>query len=217
MTTATSPVVYDEELGFWLRREAGHEGVISNQVGGYARRLGVGIGSRVLDIGGHIGAATVRFVKAGADLVVAVEPDPANYELLKLNCPLGHTSIHAAAVADDREKVTLWLNSGHNTSMHSLYSRRGRVGVEVPVVNMNQLITKHEISHVKMDCEGSEYDLLAVPLPETVRHLLVEFHDGDPAWTERIPPTVEFLQKQGFVPDRKPHSTAWHWVAGWHR
>lgn len=212
----SSQPAWDERVGYWLRPDTNDLFVIETETRGYVKRLHVGPGARVLDIGAHIGGATRRFVEAGADLVVAIEPDPDNFFLLKRNCPGGHIAIQAAVVADGSEKRTLWLNKGRGKNSHSLYHRRGRIGIEVPTASITDLVSEHRITHVKMDCEGSEYELLSPPLATSVRHLVVEFHSS-PAWTESLYKVIELLKAQDFTPDRQMGSPAWNWVVGWHR
>lgn len=196
--------------------------VIRGEDRSYARRLPVEPGERVLDIGGHIGGSAAAFMAAGAALVVAVEPEPDNYELLAQNIPEGALAILAAAVADDRETVTLWRNVRvRGTALHSLTEHRGREGVTVPAVNFSKLIEEHGITYVKMDCEGGEYDLLEPDLGDTVRKLIVEFHANHRSWPPRVPATLDHLFAQGFVPDRdpptRPTEKAWVWTVAWTR
>ncbi len=212
----------DERTGLLYRPDTVDLDILRGDARGYTKRLGIEPNSRVLDIGAHIGGATYQFVEAGAEIVVAIEADPDNARLLLLNVPTGHVAIHAGAVADERETVTLWRNvRPRGTTLHSLTEHRGRQAVEVPARSISSLVEEYGITHIKMDCEGGEYALLVPDLADSVRSIIVEFHATHRTWEPRVAKTLAHLYDQGFLPDRdpptRPTPKAWVWTVAWHR
>jgi FkbM family methyltransferase len=122
-------------------------------------------GDAWLDVGGQIGSFALRAAKNGATRVVTVEPEPDNLRLLKLNRKqngFGIVVVPAACVAGKGSEGTVVLRKTPSTYKHTLVSGGTSVGtVRVKAVTLKELFERFpEISAVKMDVEGSEYDLL---------------------------------------------------------
>lgn len=115
-----------------------------------------------LDIGANIGAFTVRaseYVLA----VIAVEPEPDCFQQLENNVRLNNCNnvvlLEAAVVGDDRPSVELALSNSYS-STHRVGTIRGRESIEVAAIDIETLIHQHEVNKIKMDCEGSELEIL---------------------------------------------------------
>lgn len=185
-------------------------------------------GKVVLDIGANIGCFTLWALDKGASDVIAIEPDPCNFEMLKLNVEnTGERHRKAprlvkAAVVEDgfiEKRVLLYRsNSGKNPGNYSLDVRGGRVPIEVGVVKFNAIVEGLRPACIKIDCEGAEYRWLSGDLPECVNEVAVELHFGKKKWREEVAPRLvdSFL---GWETVKEPTlgGSLWHTVAGWRR
>lgn len=138
--------------------------------GGYA--LPEGIRARnLIDLGANIGSTSVWLARSfGADHVVAVEPDPGNAELARINLRRnGVSALVVEAAVGAREGSVRFARSENST-----LGRVGSDGIEVPVVTPQSLLERfpggERIGLLKMDVEGAEGELF----------------DGDLSWLERV-------------------------------
>lgn len=119
----------------------------------------------IIDLGANIGSTSVWLARTfGARQIVAVEPDPNNAALARINLRqngIAGTVIEAA------------VGSGGGTvhfsiSENSTLGRIGSTGIEVPLVTPQSLIDRfpdgERIGLLKMDIEGAEADLFAADL-----------------------------------------------------
>ena len=124
---------------------------------------------------------------AGADRVVAVEPEPSNAQLWQANCAAatraGAATLVQAAVAHGAPAAggtarlvvapprsdgvaNTWRHAleglSHYASAEASDSEAGIVSVEtMPLFGPDGLLETHRPSFVKLDCEGAELELLA--------------------------------------------------------
>lgn len=133
------------------------------------RRLDIRPGDVVLDIGAHIGTFTRYALRCGARHVVAVEAHPESARLLELNtrgCPV---TVIARAVT---EAPLYWYR---NPSCVVTEAGRRRRELDVERVTTAELL-RYWPDVVKVDCEGSEWNLLQETTFPFARELAVEFH-----------------------------------------
>ncbi len=132
----------------------------------------------VVDLGANIGLSSVYFAKHyAATTIVAVEPDPANVRLLRRN--LGQNGIAASVV-----EAAIGPTDGMLRFSNHVDSNLGRAsseGDEVPMVSMETLCARHELTRIdvlKMDIEGGEQQLLDGPIQwlSHVKSVMAEFH-----------------------------------------
>jgi FkbM family methyltransferase len=166
----------------------------------------------LLDLGANIGAVTRLFLERGARHVVAVEPEPRNFELLLLNTAAydGRVTTLNLAVAEERGVRSLWLHPGPNRGAHSIAMRKSAASCLVPCHTLAELVEPHEPTLLKIDIEGAEYELLdsLATLPCCVRGIAIELHFDEPDWRLRLAPRlVAGLERQGFVPTQPPELT----------
>jgi len=145
----------------------------------YERYRKVQSGDVWLDAGANIGAFSVLASKV-ASRVVAVEPEPSNFDILEKNLKLNGctnvTTIQAALVPDDTESVTLYQNITGNTGSHSLFVKRGRPSLEVAAVNAAALVEAHGVDCVKADIEGAEREIVPTLPLDSLKALVMEYH-----------------------------------------
>lgn len=131
----------------------------------YDVRSPVPASPRIVDAGANIGVSAVWFLAQypGAKLL-AIEPEPENFRLLKAN--LGNrqgATLEQAALGASNGQVTLHLAS--HDAMHSVVASDDQSGrsVTVPAVRLDESMKRHgfdRIDLLKLDVEGSELDAL---------------------------------------------------------
>lgn len=139
-----------------------------------------GFRATCVDIGACGGRYTLILSKT-ARKVIAIEPHPENYRILKMNAALYHkTDYHTVrcvygAISNYTGKATLYIGShegGH--SLRKISSGR----LVVPVYRLQDIVGGDECEFVKVDVEGSEFEVLEGAISTSVRSWLVEFHDS---------------------------------------
>jgi FkbM family methyltransferase len=122
-------------------------------------------GMRVLDIGANIGVYTRFF----ADLVTpggevhAFEPDRRNFARLESNLRgAANVSLNNAAAGAETGTLKLYLSAEMNVDHRTFDSGDGRVGVDVPVVALDDhMAGKGAVDFIKIDVQGFESSVLA--------------------------------------------------------
>ncbi len=167
----------DQIDGFWVRPGTTDRGAVSD-----TRRLAKYLrpGDRVLDLGAHIGTFTGRAFRAGAVRARAVEPVPANLEILEMNIdhPLCEVFPGVATGGASGGTCTLYVNDREDiTDSSTIASKRGRHPIEVPAWSLEELCKGLDPTFIKCDIEGGEYSLdLLESFPETADRLFMEYH-----------------------------------------
>jgi FkbM family methyltransferase len=142
----------------------------------------------VVDIGGFIGDFALYATKRlNARKVVACEPSPQNWALLKRNVVNNHyqdrIEIVNKAVTDGNDimmNVDAPARGQHRVSAYHPSNLERRV---VPGVSLASLVKDHELTTIdllKIDCEGGEYEILSgVPTEvlKCIRNIVFEYHE----------------------------------------
>ncbi len=153
-------------------------------------------GDIVIDIGGNIGMISIYLAKKFPFLkIYAFEPVQANYnnfiKNIKLNnIPEGTITVEHCAVTKDGRNVDLMVdveNPGGSciTEVGADRSIKNDTNVSVPSITLEDIFKKYNINHcklLKMDCEGSEYEILYNTNPEILNrceNLRAEFHTSE--------------------------------------
>lgn len=146
----------------------------------YAYDWGLEDEPRVVDIGAHVGAFTLwlaeRYPRLRAE---CFEPDPDAYRYLARNTQRIAATLHRQAVgADSRTSLLRRPIAGGGVS--TLQPIGGGDEVAVEVVSLEDVLTPLPgVSLMKLDCEGSEYELVldtpAAPWGR-VQRVVLEYH-----------------------------------------
>ena len=165
----------------------------------------------VVDIGAHIGRYTIISSKriGPNGKVVAIEADPANFEMLNRNVNLNKltnvTSLNYA-VYSNQKKLKLYLpgkQSGftiYNTIMVNRGKHQGKF-IEVNGNTLDNLLEQNEINlaninWIKIDVEGAEFEVLKgaqdVLSKSNDIAILIEIHNSQNG-TNLYTPIIEFL------------------------
>jgi FkbM family methyltransferase len=168
----------------------------------------------IIDIGANAGYfETLLFAKLEKARVLAFEPLPGNFELLKQNVaqnPVLQACVkpfEMAVVGTDRNEITFYVEREEQhsviASIYSDFDNANTVAVTLPCVSLRKAIADHGFETVdllKMDCEGSEYEILYNTPAETLRQvkqMIVEVHDMDTP-NNNLSALSSFLQENGF-------------------
>jgi FkbM family methyltransferase len=171
----------------------------------------------VVDIGANIGAFTLA-VSSTAGRVVAVEPDPGTFSILTknieanqlsnsvdaINVAVGGVSRRAAFLSDRNNSVLCALESAVAACDSKTATR-----VEVEVLTLGALFDRCDVQHcdlLKIDCEGSEYELLVKSNREAferVRAVIMEVHKQSETG-EEIRGIVNWLEESGMAVECMP-------------
>jgi FkbM family methyltransferase len=172
--------------------------------------------SVVIDIGAHLGSfAVLAATNAPEGMVFSYEPDPANFRLLTRNVArnkLANVRTFMCAVASTPGPKTLFR--GMSNWSHSLSDRRYSRRHIVDGVTLPQILEEHDVKtcHVlKIDCEGSEYEILMGLPPKVlgqIECIIGEWHPTPAGPTELgFKHLGEFLEAHGFRVDPDPRSS----------
>ena len=173
---------------------------------------------RWLDIGANIGAFAVRAAPY-VDKIIAAEPEPENLFSLQRNINLNNArniiTLAAAIVGGTESTVPLALSNSFS-STHRLGKIRGRKTMEVPALNINETIHLWGINKIKMDCEGTEAEILEAIDFSPIEELIFEYHFSflhDESW-ERFYRILGFITDAGFILLKQPsgRSKTWHTI-----
>ena len=140
-----------------------------------------------LDVGAHIGAATVALLEMNPDLrVIAIEPIPENYELLRENTRHYGDRIVALMNAAGRDQTIYYDWDGDETARVHRYIGNQHMaeditskGIKTEGITLSTLVKEYgPISFLKIDCEGCEDSFLDDPAIDQVDKIAAEYHNG---------------------------------------
>jgi FkbM family methyltransferase len=176
-------------------------------------------GSVIVDLGASIGAFTVyAATMARHATVYACEPLPAFFELLQANVTLNKFedrvrcfNVAVAADGTDRELIV----GGDGLFFPTLVAppQANRTSIRVPCTDLSALLDANALSHVdilKMDVEGSEYDVLyGTPsnVLRRIREIRLEYHNLDDG-RRNVTRLKQFLEAGQYSITREQAGTA---------
>jgi len=166
---------------------------------------------RLLDLGGNIGLTACYFLTTYPEAeVCSVEPDPENFSLLHQN--ISPFSARATAI-----RAAVGPHAGRGslrpaTAAHSISVDFSTHHGDVEVLTIGDILDRLSwdyVDVVKMDVEGSEWEIFNGPLNwlQRTKLLLVEFHGARPPYT--LEPK---LSKYGFTL-HSPGALSGQWLA----
>ncbi len=135
----------------------------------------------ILDLGANIGL-TVRYWKAALPeaIIVAVEPDPANFELLEANT--GHLpDVHCvrAGIWHTAGTLSIARDGSGNSAFRTMESEKNEVAA-VTIAMIMERFGLDRIGLVKIDIEGAELELFSkgeLGWIDRVEAIAIELHD----------------------------------------
>jgi FkbM family methyltransferase len=153
----------------------------------------------IVDIGANIGAWALWVAERRPRLRgTCYEPDPAAVTYLRRNLELNgleeSIEVRAEAVSDQTGTATLFqarpgdgTSSLASTSHITSFERETRV----PTVSLSDALERidGEVSLLKIDCEGAEYDLISrapASALKRVKRIVLEYHPASPDMLEAL-------------------------------
>jgi len=144
----------------------------------------------VIDVGAYVGAYSLRACREGAR-VIALEPDPDNLAILRMNIELNECTDRVKplmiAAGSKEELLPLYKGVSFDTSsiVQSFRAATSEVEAYVKVDTLDNILTREglapgsRIDYLKIDVEGAEVDVLrgAVETLKRTRYLQVEVFD----------------------------------------
>lgn len=170
----------------------------------------------IIDCGANVGLATLFFKRLYPNArIKAFEADTKLFNVLTRNVQVnklkGVETIHAAVWVND--KGVRFRSHGGDSGAVEQYSVVERAeAVDVPSMRLKDLLATLEVDFIKMDIEGSEYEVLLDCADELRRvpGLIVELHETTP--NRRITSSIlQLLESIGFSYTMEELTTMW-----WH-
>lgn len=164
-------------------------------------------GGVVVEVGAHKGYFTVLAASV-AQRVLVFEPDETNHRYLLQNVQVNgctNVTVFRQAMADAEGTRTFMvseLTDARHTFFPTAFSGPGK-SQEVSCTTLAAALSKHNVDTVdvlKLDCEGSEYDVLLTADADTlakIKNIAVEIHES-PAHGHSSAELVDFLESHGF-------------------
>lgn len=140
-------------------------------------------GMVVMDVGAHIGAASILAAKRGAQ-VFAFEPGSDSYQLLLANIKANKLDIIPRHVGVGEPGIKKLYLDSYNTGQNSeflMYPELRDFDFEyMHMISMHEAIPEIGVDFLKLDCEGCE-DAVINSLNVSIPHMYIEFHSGSRA------------------------------------
>jgi FkbM family methyltransferase len=159
--------------------------------------------SVVVDMGAHIGSFSPIAARS-ADRVLAYEPEPMNYQMLKKNVEFNHLknlTIFEMAVSGSSGYQDICAYVDGSTGSHSLYKKDSNhmVKKRVQTISLEDIIERERLSRIdflKLDCEGTEHDIfrkMSFDTATPIRSIVMEAHRVPPEFSIDIPARLKEL------------------------
>jgi FkbM family methyltransferase len=164
----------------------------------------------VLDVGSHIGTASLVLSRLHRGKILCFEPVPENCQFLQMNLEankVANAVIVPAAVTDRDGFAEFEINpnssvAGHAAGIMAAAPRAFSQSLRVKSVTLRTALAEfagQTIHLIKMDCEGGEYSIVDQITPDLrprIRNMTFEVHDLDRARNVRV--LTEKLKRLGF-------------------
>ncbi len=170
----------------------------------YAPPVALSPPTRILDIGAHLGLATIYFARRYPNARIdSYEANPAAGALLEKNISrFANAAAHSVAVGAEAGQGELFIEDivgvPTDASIVSHDSRKVGKMVSVEIRDIRHVVNE-PIGLIKLDIEGAEFACLEAlaPDPAKIHCLVIEFHDYRRG-TEKINESLSMLQESGY-------------------
>lgn len=168
-----------DELLFFVREGTLDEFVVNENC---YRKISTSSEDIWLDAGGNIGAFACKYANKVCK-IISYEPEVENFRILKQNLSANNITnveiYNKALVSSNAQRISFYLNVKKNKGSHTLIQKRGRDKIIVQCDNIANAISTHNISCIKMDIEGAEYDIikkLNLVVLSSIKEMIIEYH-----------------------------------------
>lgn len=164
----------------------------------------------VVDIGANIGFFTLYAAARWREArVLAFEPAPENYDLLKQNLfvPQSRLECRQVALADKKGAATFYLKQ--ESGWHSLFGESGATPIVVDTLALEDMMQEYALERIdflKVDCEGAEYSIFRGReelLCERIGFVAMEYHLVDGHGVQEL---QALFSRAGFILQIEPPS-----------
>jgi FkbM family methyltransferase len=165
----------------WLVRNSTDEAIIQEVCAQKVYGDTIKPGDKVIDIGAQLGSFTVFAASKGAS-VRSFEPDPDNYATMLENIALNDfqatVTPYNDAVWSNHGEITLYDSCSENLGAHSaIFARNANASVKVPAITLDEAMEGwDEVDFLKMDCEGSEFEIMKSDRVKDIKAFSMEVH-----------------------------------------
>jgi FkbM family methyltransferase len=150
----------------------------------------------IVDIGGYIGDFSLYVAHYLDAKVIAYEPTPENFDLLKKNVAMnaldGKVTFYNKGVGADDGNLTLNITRGDGAVHVSGFLYGDAIEqITVPSVSIKTIFSENSLEHIdllKIDCEGGEFDILCSltdALTDRIDRIVFEYH-AIPGYLEKL-------------------------------
>ena len=174
----------------------------------------------VIDIGANAGFFAIQLLsKIDRATLYAYEPMPANVATLRHTLqqnPRLQQSVRLfqmAVTGQPLDQLDLFAEAEENSqvvaSMFAGFNKKNTQKITVPCITLTDIIQKNDLRSIdllKVDCEGSEYDIFYHTAPELIRRvarMVIEVHDVDKD-RNNVGAFNEYLQSLGYNTTYEP-------------
>lgn len=174
----------------------------------------------VIDIGANVGFFGIQLLsKISSATIYAYEPVPANVKTLQhtlqQNPRLAKSMrlFPMAVTGKPVDKLELFAEVEENSqvvaSVFANFHENNSKKISVPCITLTNIIQKNNLQSVdlmKMDCEGSEYDIMYNTSPELIRRIkkmMIEVHDLNKD-RNNISAFNQYIQSLGYTTHYSP-------------
>ncbi len=173
----------------------------------------------VVDIGAHKGYFSVYAAKlAKKGHIYSFEPTEKNFAFLKKNITLNHCKniypykLGVAAERSERKIYEFMDQAGGISLIREWFGESDKVkSYKIKCITVDDIFTTckiDKIDYLKLDCEGSEHEILLNTSAKTMKKIEkigMEYHEIGNLTAEGL---ITFLEKNGFTVKRKKLQTS---------
>jgi FkbM family methyltransferase len=163
----------------------------------------VGRSPLVLDVGAHVGSFSLRVLEICPDATVhCYEPSATTAEYLRRNAAANNASITVHEAAVSAETGTALFSDTQNASTINRLDSEAAGATNVHTYSFGDVLAAMPAKPalVKLDCEGSEYDIVLRSAPEDwhgIDRLIMEYHPmPDHTWDELAGPWLPSVSRR---------------------
>ena len=141
----------------------------------------------VVDVGANVGYFSLFVLRNFENLrVIAIEPHPRNFELMKENLRDYSPDMHQVALNGDSGTIALFDFGEESSACHSIYDlgRSDAKPIEVQSITLEELMQRSNLSHIdflKLDCQGAEYNVFFTmkrSIQQKIHYIAMEVHNS---------------------------------------